>query len=135
MSPQLVEMTAQQSYPIEYLFPMDQYVDSASSFMVHSFADDPSMPFPDKIVSLPDSDYVLRNPIRVIVDYEENYYIVRDDRFLRYGTGGTLAEAKEDYGYALLEYYDDLIELEECLAPHLAYDLQELRNAIIPRKP
>lgn len=135
MNPQLVEITAQQSYPIECLFPMDQYVDSASDVMMHSFADDPSMPFPDEIVSLPDPNYVLRNPIRVIVDYEENYYIVRDDRFLRYGTGPTVAEAKEDYGYALLEYLDDLIELEGCLAPHLAYDLQELRNTITPQRP
>jgi hypothetical protein len=93
------------------------------------------LPFTDDVVSLPDPKYTLRDPIPVTVDYEEDYYIVSDDRFLRYGTGATLAEAKEDYGYALLEYYDDLIELEDCLAPHLAYDLQELRNVITPRRP
>lgn len=135
MSPELAKIGAQQSYPIELLFPMDVHIDAASGVFVHLSIGDPSVPFTDDVVSLPDLKYTLRDPIPVTVDYEEDYYIVSDDRFLRYGTGATLAEAKEDYGYALLEYYDDLIELEDCLAPHLAYDLQELRNVITPRRP
>lgn len=135
MSPELAKIGAQQSYPIELLFPMDAHIDAASGVFVHLSIGDPSVPFTDDVVSLPDLKYTLRDPIPVTVDYEEDYYIVSDDRFLRYGTGASLAEAKEDYGYALLEYYDDLIELEDCLAPHLAYDLQELRNVITPRRP
>lgn len=135
MSPELVEISAQPSYPVELLFPMDKHIDAASGVFMYPSVDDPSVPFTDDVVSLPDPNYTLQDPIPVTVGYEEGYYLVSDDKFLRYGTGATLAEAKEDYGYALLEYYDDLIELEECLAPHLAYDLQELRNTIIPQRP
>jgi len=135
MSLQLVRMNAQQSCPIALLFPMDELIDAASGTFVYPSVDDPSVPFNDHVVSLPDLNYTLQDPIPVTVGYEEGYYLVSDDRFLRYGTGTTLAEDKEDYGYALLEYYDDLIELEECLAPHLAYDLQEMRNTVIPQRP
>jgi len=102
------------------------------STFVYPSVDDPSVPFNDHVVSLPDLNYTLQDPIPVTVGYEEGYYLVSDDRFLRYGTGGTLAEAKKDYSYALLEYLDDLIEMEDCLAPHLAQDLQELRNILVP---
>lgn len=135
MSLQVLITDLQQSFAPVRLFPFGHYVDSASNIVMEYSSDDPSVPFSDQIVSIPDPDYILAKPIRVTIDYEEDYYIVSDDRFLRYGTGSTLAEAKKEYGYALVEYLDDLTELEDCLAPHLAHDLQELRNILIPSRP
>jgi len=107
---------------------------SADRVSLGRFVDELPVPFTDYITSLPNSDYTLLRPILVTVDYEEDYYIVTDDRFLRYAIGSTVAEAKESYGRVLLEYYNDLEELEGCLAPHLAHDLQELRTRLIARK-
>lgn len=133
MSPQLV-MNAQQSYAANVFLPIDLSMYSADRVSLGRFVDELPVPFTDYITSLPNSDYTLLRPILVTVDYEEDYYIVTDDRFLRYAIGSTVAEAKENYGRVLLEYYNDLEELEGCLAPHLAHDLQELRTRLIARK-
>jgi len=134
MIPDLADIGAQQSYPIAALFLLDKRVDSANRISEYASVDNPSVPFIDDIVSLPNPNYTLSYPLRVVVDYEEDYYIVGDSTFLRYATGSTIAEAKENYAHSLLGYYKDLRELEGCLAPHLARDLQELRNVIVHRK-
>ncbi|MFQ5758872.1 MAG: hypothetical protein ACE5IF_04275 [Candidatus Bathyarchaeia archaeon] len=132
--PESVEVNTRQSHPTALPFLIDQSMDSASGVSLGTFIDERSVPFSDCIVSLPSPDYTLRRPIVVTVDYEEDYYIVGDDRFLRYGIGSTVAEAKENYAHSLLEYYKDLSELEECLAPHLVRDLKDLRKIMASRE-
>lgn len=135
MSPQLVvELNAQQSYAAGVYLSMDPSMYSADRFSLRRFVDEPTVPSVGYITSLPGSEYTLLRSILVTVDYEEDYYIVSDDRFLRYAIGSTLAEARENYAHVLLDYYKDLCDAEERLAPHLAYDLQELRTIVGPRE-
>lgn len=134
MSPRLVELNAQLSYSASVYLPIDPSMYSADRIFLGRFVDELTVPSIDYITSLPGSEYTLLRPIVVTVDYEEDYYIVSDDRFLRYAIGSTLAEARENYAHVLLDYYKDLCDAEERLAPHLAYDLQELRTMVGPRE-
>ncbi|HQJ52014.1 MAG TPA: hypothetical protein PKW05_09595 [Anaerolineae bacterium] len=74
------------------------------------------------------------NPVQVRIQHEDDYHLVADDVFARYGTGSTVAEAKAEYGRALVDYLEELTELEESLAPHLVADLSRLRKLIEPRR-
>ena len=127
----LDSLGAQHSSPIPRFFPMNKGTSSASYEVARAFEHTPSVPFTAQILSLPDPNYTLSSAIPVTVDYEEDYYLVSDSLFWRYGVGSTVSEAKANYGHALLEYYKELDELEDCLAPHLALDLQVLRQIIV----
>ena len=86
--------------------------------------------YSDFMTSLPDPHYRLRMPIRVVVDQDDDHYLVGDDVFMRYGVGSTVAEAKLDYSYALLDYYDELREDPDKLSPDLSRDLELLQGRI-----
>ncbi len=86
--------------------------------------------FRDLVTMLPETSYQLRKPIPVAVRQEKEHYLVTDDAFLRYGIGSSIAEAKEDYACALLDYFDSLSQYEDQLAPRLAQDLARLREFI-----
>jgi hypothetical protein len=127
----LDSLRAQQNHPIPRSFAINKGTSSANYVVACGFGYTLSVPFTTRILSLPDPNYTLNAPIPVTVDYEEDYYLVSDSLFWRYGVGFTVSEAKANYGRALLEYYKELDELEDCLAPHLALDLQALRQIIV----
>lgn len=122
---------AQHSYSLPRSFPMNKGTSSANHEVARAFVQTLSVPFSAEIPCLPDPNYALLSSIPVTVDYEEDYYLVSDSLFWRYGVGSTVSEAKANYGHALLEYYKELNDLENCLAPHLALDLQVLRQIIV----
>ena len=127
----LDSLGAQYSYSLPRLFPLNKGTSSANHEVALAFVHTLSLPFTTEITCLPGRNYTLISPIPVTVDYEEDYYFVTDSLFWRYGVGSTVAEAKANYGHALLEYYKELNALEDCLAPHLAIDLQALRQIIV----
>lgn len=104
--------------------------DSASVVRIDRHMRASFVAYSDFITSLPDPHYRLRMPIRVVVDQDDDHYLVGDDVFMRYGVGSTVAEAKLDYSYALLDYYDELREDPDKLSPDLSRDLELLQGRI-----
>ena len=115
-------------------FRLEPRASSASHLVALLSAESLSPPFPDLVTALADSQHRLLSPVQVRIQHEDDYYLVTDDVFARYGTGSTVAEAKAEYGRALVDYLEELTELEESLAPHLAADLSRLRKLIEPRR-
>ncbi|OQB28015.1 MAG: hypothetical protein BWY10_00819 [Chloroflexi bacterium ADurb.Bin180] len=124
--------TLDQSAPTH--FRVEPRSSSASGFFAELSLESLSMPLPGLITTLVDSRYRLNRPVQVRIQHEDDYYLVADDVFARYGTGSTVAEAKAEYGRALVDYLEELTELEESLAPHLVADLSRLRKLIEPRR-
>lgn len=77
-----------------------------------------------------DERYTLCREIPLKIKKTNEGFLVSDPVTLRYGVGATLAEAKDDYIGALLEYYESLTASEQNLAPHLKAHLQYLRTVI-----
>ena len=90
-----------------------------------------SFPHFDVITSLPEPEYRLCVPIEVTIDEDDDHYLVADDLFLRFGVGDTIEEAKLDYSFALLDYFDELRKDPDRLCAHLAHDLELLEQCII----
>jgi predicted RNase H-like HicB family nuclease len=79
---------------------------------------------------LPQQDYRLVRPLALTVHYTGDGYWVGPDEFVLYGAGATVDEAMEEYAYALVDYYEDLQEQREHLAPHLLQHLAYLETII-----
>ena len=99
---------------------------------LQSIVAEESLPPPnDTITMLPEAGYHLRKSIPVTVRLDGSVYLVVDHLFHRYGVGDSVDDAKTDWAYALLDYFDTLEEHEAHLAPHLARDLARLREIIV----
>jgi hypothetical protein len=79
---------------------------------------------------LPERKYRLLCPLPLTLYRAHSYYWVAPDRFVLHGVGATPEDAVEDYGYALIGYFEDLRSQREILAPHLAEHLKFLENII-----
>ena len=79
---------------------------------------------------LPVDGYSLTRPLALTLHHSRDYYWVAPVDFALHGVGDTPKAAVEDFGYALVEYYEDLHQLEESLAPHLLEHLTFLDNLI-----
>ena len=80
---------------------------------------------------LPEPAYRLRRPLLLILYRSPDHFWVAPDSFVLHGVGETPAAAVEDYGYALLDYYGDLREQREVLAPHLTEHLEFMEDLIV----
>jgi hypothetical protein len=80
---------------------------------------------------LPESGYRLSRPFPLTVYRARDYYWVAPDAFVLHGIGDTPDDAIEDYAYALLDYYEDLRDQRNNLAPHLVEHLDFLEGIIV----
>lgn len=74
--------------------------------------------------------YRLSRPLVLTVHCSRDHYWVAPETFVLYGAGVTQQEAIEEYAYALVEYYEDLIDDRDVLAPHLTEHLEFLETLI-----
>jgi hypothetical protein len=74
--------------------------------------------------------FALRRPLDVTIERGEIGYSVYDEAFGVLGAGPTPEEAKEDYQYALVSYYQHLAENESRLSNYLKKQLRALRDLI-----
>ena len=79
---------------------------------------------------LPDLRYRLHRPMLLTVYKSRDHYWASPEEFLLHGVGDTPEAAVEDYGYALLDYYEELLRLKDILAPHLMEHLEFLNSII-----
>ena len=79
---------------------------------------------------LPEQGFRLRRPLPLILYRAPNYYWVAPRHFVLHGVGETAEAAVDDYANALLDYYEDLRERREILAPHLLEHLEFLEDLI-----
>ena len=84
------------------------------------------------IQSLLDSRLRLRTFITLIIDKEEDFYVVKCNEFWKtgFGYGKDPIEAIDDFRQALAELYWALKQEQPKLAPSLAADWQELQKVI-----
>jgi len=68
--------------------------------------------------------------IPVLIHFDGERFFVTDDQFDLYGTGPTLAAAREDYWLAVQEYCADLSTDAGRLAPYLAERLVKLQDIL-----
>ena len=79
---------------------------------------------------LPEENYRLLRPFLLTLYRAPDYYWVAPDQFVLHGLGSTPEEAVENYAYALLDYYEDLRDHREVLAPHLIEHLEYIETII-----
>ena len=84
----------------------------------------------ESLRNLPEGGYRLLRPLQLTIYRARDYYWVAPDGFVLHGIGATIEEAVEDYGYALLDYYEELCSQRELLAPHLLEHLEYLETII-----
>jgi len=89
------------------------------------------MPIPKSMAldELPEG-YKLRRPIALAAHRDGEYYWVTSATGFLHGVGLTVEEAKEDYAYASIEYYE-LLKKQERLSPRLRSYLDQLNAVII----
>lgn len=71
--------------------------------------------------------YILTQPILLTVVFEDGIYVVSDAVSDQYGAGSDLDEAVAEYSEMLIEFYEELLDSEDVLAPHLRAQLSHLR--------
>ncbi len=81
--------------------------------------------------ALPDPRYRLRHALALTIHRTPEYYWVAPDDFVLHGAGPSLKDAIEDYGFALVEYFEDLRRNPARLAPHLLEHLRYLETLIV----
>ena len=79
---------------------------------------------------LPVDEYSLTRSLKLTLYHSRDYFWVAPIDFTLHGVGKTPEAAVEDFGYALVEYYEDLHQLEDTLAPHLLEHLSFLDDLI-----
>lgn len=79
---------------------------------------------------LPEQGFRLRRSLPLMLHRAPNYYWVAPMGFVLHGVGDTPTAAIEDYANALLDYYEDLRDRREILAPHLLEHLEFLEDLI-----
>ena len=76
--------------------------------------------------------YKLRRPLWLVIHQTDTCYWASSESGFLHGTGKTQAEAVEDYGYALVDYYECLRSQRDRLAPHLQDQLEQLNGIMSP---
>lgn len=84
-----------------------------------------------RLTELPEPNYRLLQPLYLVIHRTRECYWVAPQDFVLHGFGKTVREAVEDYGYGLLDYYDQLHRDRDILAPHLLDHLAYLDKIIV----
>ena len=75
---------------------------------------------------------LLRAPVQLQLEQsEEGYWIATNPRIMTYGTGDSIEAAATDFLSMLKDLFDELVNSENVLAPHLLEELEYLRTLLI----
>jgi predicted RNase H-like HicB family nuclease len=86
--------------------------------------------FASLLAGLSSDQYMLKRPLFVILEWDEDQWLATHPDLGVFGVGETRRDAVNDFQLMLVEYYEDLRESEEILAPHLQMQLYALSNLI-----
>jgi predicted RNase H-like HicB family nuclease len=73
----------------------------------------------------------LRHPLNVVIDADENEFIISDPRTHIHAAGATIAEAESEFRRVFAGYLDVLSQQEDKLSPKLRKQLHYLRSLIM----
>jgi hypothetical protein len=72
-----------------------------------------------------------RKPIIVLAEYSnEGYWLVTNPDIYTHGMGTSCEEAVNDFENVLFDYFNELVNSEDVLAPHLKSQLNYLKSLI-----
>ena len=75
---------------------------------------------------------ILKAPIELTAEQtQEEYWIITNPQIMTYGIGDTCEQGVDDFKEMLFDYFKELVESEEVLAPNLENQLKYLISILI----